>query len=657
MELKIIFFLIIIHYIGFMLNNKKTSVLSCGIFGWAGKNYKQFDKAKFDIQGLFNNARGGDSCGVTTDGEIYYGINNSKHYASFLVNSNYTPPTSIPVVIGHTRKSSSGAVNGENAHPFGFGGNKDRFEFIGVHNGTLYNKEELAKDFGIETSVYKKNVHTETFVFDRMKIDSEVLLESIYKSKNFKVLSGYTGGAALLFTNTNEPNVVYAFRGASRLEKNGSHTLVDERPLFYYIENKNSVYFSSMEESLVAIGGEANENLFLLDENTVYKITDGDIKSAEKILVSRANACQRAFTNYGASDYMGRNTSACDLGYAKRTVTLPARQHKIFDDDDDIYSKKGDQEDQDIREEKIVRYFKSPVYMNKLRYYRNGHLISGVYTWIEGYGFKFLCTDADDAFVESQKIINQPFCLEKGIFIPNDSSAHALESTRYPFNTANKLQPALLYFNDGILFETELDYKAVSSKTVAFTIQELSEASKHPIISLHTSLATKHDQNIYYKAEKFTGNISPLGSNKIYTIEKGNLVKTVVLEKEVIEEISNTENKDVKLLQLNSGAEIVAQQENQELLKEKFRNFMDGERYSGSEDDLLDSPLIKGEEIDEDALEESIDEIMIPLYTSVQEANDELNELSDNNVVKQIMKVNADYLLSLDEIVLNSYRS
>lgn len=52
----------------------------CGIFGYAGKNPKTFNKAKFDILGLYNNSRGGDSCGVTTDGEIYYGLRTSKNY-------------------------------------------------------------------------------------------------------------------------------------------------------------------------------------------------------------------------------------------------------------------------------------------------------------------------------------------------------------------------------------------------------------------------------------------------------------------------------------------------------------------------------------------------------------------------------------------------
>ena len=58
----------------------------CGIFAWAGENVKHFNKAKFDILGIFNDSRGGDSCGVSTDGEIYYGVlTGMKKYSQFIV--------------------------------------------------------------------------------------------------------------------------------------------------------------------------------------------------------------------------------------------------------------------------------------------------------------------------------------------------------------------------------------------------------------------------------------------------------------------------------------------------------------------------------------------------------------------------------------------
>ena len=258
----------------------------CGIFAWSGKDPKKFNKDKFDKLGIFNIDRGKDSCGVSFDGEVYYGLNTEKLYSKFIVNREIKP-LKYPVVIGHTRQASIGnIVNERNAHPFGFGNNSEgNYEFIGCHNGTLYNHKDLASTFKIDTtetikiqSDHNPNGFYESF---RQKIDSEILLEIIYKTKNFKVLSQYNGAAALVFTNTNEPNVIYVWKGASKWYDYNSYVVEEERPLFYYKETKNSLYISSIQESLETIGGIANVNLFTFSQNTIYKITDGDV---EKVL-------------------------------------------------------------------------------------------------------------------------------------------------------------------------------------------------------------------------------------------------------------------------------------------------------------------------------------------------------------------------------------
>ena len=109
----------------------------CGIAAWAGENPKYFNKYKFDILGIFNDSRGGDSCGISTDGEIYYGLTTlDKKYKDFLVEKNYLVPKKIPIVIAHTRKSSVGVINMHNAHPFGFGINEKYVEIkIRLLNG------------------------------------------------------------------------------------------------------------------------------------------------------------------------------------------------------------------------------------------------------------------------------------------------------------------------------------------------------------------------------------------------------------------------------------------------------------------------------------------------------------------------------------------
>ena len=109
-------------------------------------------------------------------------------------------------------------------------------------------RESFAKEIEQANKIpdIKKKNEFGVEIFNRKKIDSEILLEIIYTSKNFKVLSDYNGGAALLFTSINEPNVIYAFHGASSETKNGA--LIEERPL-YYVETKEGWYFCSIKSS------------------------------------------------------------------------------------------------------------------------------------------------------------------------------------------------------------------------------------------------------------------------------------------------------------------------------------------------------------------------------------------------------------------------
>ena len=53
--------LLLLHYIGLHIFKPKLDTFNCGIGGYIGNN---FNKYKFNILGLYNDTRGGDSCGI-----------------------------------------------------------------------------------------------------------------------------------------------------------------------------------------------------------------------------------------------------------------------------------------------------------------------------------------------------------------------------------------------------------------------------------------------------------------------------------------------------------------------------------------------------------------------------------------------------------------
>lgn len=509
----------------------------CGIAAWAGENPKHFNKYKFDILGIFNDSRGGDSCGISTDGEIYYGLTTSdKKYKDFLVEKNYLVPKKIPIVIAHTRKSSVGTINTHNAHPFGFGINEkyDSFEFIGCHNGTLYNYEELAREFNVSV-----NDNDSNGVFKRRKIDSEVFLEIIYKNQNFKVLSKYNGGAAIVFYNTLEPNVLYAFHGESSTYSNTKPE--EERPLFYYQEKSNSVYISSIAESLVAIGGELNKNVFSFKTNCVYKIKNGNVDKAELFEISRNNVFSKkpytssSFCGYGntfASDFDESDyyteTQRTNIKQRENANALTARiieksVPKIKEDINNIY-------------EEISEKGPDGIMFNKLRYSRNGHEITGIYTYIDNHGFVKITEKYDQNTTSLfSNLIGKTFDHTDNKFMIISEIKNAMHKYSTPF-PIGKTAP-MIYFYKGVMLQSTVDYLALIESRVDDSWYNLSKCSKHPVCNSQITICSKNAQRILLDDKEYTGNISPLGTNKIYNIVEGRLKSITYINKE--EEIEN----------------------------------------------------------------------------------------------------------------------
>jgi predicted glutamine amidotransferase len=593
----------------------------CGIFAWAGKSINTFDKAKFDLLGIYNNSRGGDSCGVTTDGEIYYGLNTSKHYHEFIINSGYLKPEVVPVVFGHTRKSSVGGINGSNAHPFGFGTHKQGYEFIGVHNGTLLNHKEIADKFDIEETLYKENGQFGTKIFDRTKIDSEIFLEALYKSKSYKVINEYNGGAAIIFQDLKHPNILYAYHGASKLiSTDANDKIYEERPLYYYRQNKHNIYISSLYEPLEVIGGKLNETVHEFECNTVYVIKDGNIDFAQKIKIARTGCYQKKGIDYGFPSYgKPASQSYVDI-YNKKHTPKPKVSHFI-EDIENIYN------------EPIKHYFKSSIYMQKLRYWRNGHLINGIYTYVKNYGFLFLTINSKVYEEAALKLLHKVFDLEKGQFIEDKQVVLGNTNQFIPFINENVIP--ILFFKEGILLETEYDYDAIDQKYKVFSFNDLSFMSKHPIIDVSYTYRADDQQNIILNGKVFDGKISPLQSGRVYDIIDGELYSIRETIKDTIE-LPPLEGV-TPVIPLNVSYPLKDDKQTEIFLDEYSLRNTDVPLTTDSNDEVI----------------RKVDEILMPIYESIQEANKELNALiattDTEDYINEIIETNEFYLLSMEE--------
>ena len=378
----------------------------CGIFGMSTNKPENLDVNAVHILGIYNIERGKMSCGLSWDGDVQYGLGFDKLYTDFIVDREIKP-TKIPIMIGHTRQPSYGmAITEDNAHPFGFGTSKDgkSYEMIFCHNGTLKNHKELAKKYNIDLSekVKKMSHGGHSYETIRDKIDSEILGEILYKTKKFHVLSEYIGAAALAWTWIDEPNKLYLWSGASKLTQ-GSNvvTEIEERPMNVYCKNENSMFFSSLKNSLTVLGAAKKDDL-QIDYNTVYVITDGDFKNAEKHKVSRkqvgqseaiANNYRGNYKNY----YNGYEEDYCDwedMRTPKVNITTPTKV------DIEKHLMINLQNDKPLKP--IVDYG-NKIYSKSLRYWDRNTLINGIYIYIKNWGFKFA---GNDIFVANMFIKN-----------------------------------------------------------------------------------------------------------------------------------------------------------------------------------------------------------------------------------------------------------
>lgn len=640
--IKIILTLALLQYIINFIFGTKTNILSCGIFGQASNKPESLDVNAVHILGIYNIERGKMSCGLTWDGDIQYGLGFDKLYTDFIIDREIKP-ISTPIIFGHTRQPSYGTVITEyNAHPFGFGENKnnDSYGMIFCHNGTLKNHKELAKKYEIDIteSLTKFTVSGTPYNTTRDKIDSEILGEILFKTKKFHVLSEYIGAAALVWTWLDEPNKIYLWSGSSKDTKGSQYGVEkEERPLNVFCRDDNNMFFSSLKDSLTVLGASSKNDL-QIDYNTVYIVTDGDFANAEKHKVSRLQAGQSEaiVNNSSGRNYAGYN-EYCDFedyyGYKSTNVINNTKKEIVPSNN---FSMTNLHEDKPIKP--ITNYLEK-VYCKSLRYWKNGQVINGVYIYIKNWGFKLAGSDQKTAISHINIVKGETFNYERGNFDYEDKG----ETGFVPFNKDVK-SVQFHYFVDGVMLKSLIDYNKATDLKRGLTgplkyinVDVMSYMAKHPIVDMDITTPTTI---AILEGKNFTGNITELGFEKIYYFNNGILTKWSKREDLV-------ENKQVVI---ELPATTVKKTHDAEILKDSIEQI---EKFEKDNKEKF-NPQVVVEESDILFIEELISDVFQRHSEELTETLVELSDWKDNESVKAALETLKLITHTLKDFVENS---
>lgn len=273
----------------------------CGIFGQVSKKKVRFDYTSFCTLGIHNDVRGGDSCGVFIDGKVEYGVDKRKLFEDFLIDSDLVQNTkSINIAFGHCRKASVGAIKESTAQPVVLKNDNGDIDFVVMHNGTIYNYEDLAKKYIPEIDILGMT-------------DSQVMARIFYY-KGYDVLSEYNGGAVFAIADYRgeSPEILF-WRGESPNSLGG--VPIEERPLYLAIDD-NDLIFSSIYTFLPVLRRRAD--IVQLNANVLCKYNGVDLEVVKEY--SRAGQYQydRTYYNnysYGNYNYSYGTNNSCNVSH------------------------------------------------------------------------------------------------------------------------------------------------------------------------------------------------------------------------------------------------------------------------------------------------------------------------------------------------------
>lgn len=271
----------------------------CGIFGQINTESSTFNRIAFNTLGIANDSRGGDSCGIFIDGKVEYGVGKEKFYSNFFLKSDLLKTTTkCKVAFGHCRKTSVGKTSLETAQPVVIK-EGDEIKYVLLHNGTIYNYEELAKKYIPDIDIKGMS-------------DSQVMARIFYY-KGYDALSEYNGGAVFAIAdyreNKDNPRIFF-WKGESK--QSTYQTAVSEERPFYYIPCKNKIFFSSISTYLE---GFVNETCWTIHPNALIECINGDLFIVKEYSRSKAQQLKE-YTRTTTTNTNSNSNSSHDSGWA-----------------------------------------------------------------------------------------------------------------------------------------------------------------------------------------------------------------------------------------------------------------------------------------------------------------------------------------------------
>lgn len=239
----------------------------CGLGGIISLKKRPFDFATFCTLGIANDSRGGDSCGIFIDGYYEYGTGKYRYFQDFFFDNDYINSLKeSQIALVHCRKASVGIIDESTAQPVVIK-EGDEVKYVLMHNGTIYNYEELADKYIPEINI-------------KGMTDSQVMAHIFYHS-GYQALGEYNGSGAFVMVDYRKKDpLVMFFVGESKHSEYYAKSEY-ERPLYYCIDPDNKeLVFSSIWPYLCALRRDLNTYLFT--SNTLVAFTGTKLVRIQK---------------------------------------------------------------------------------------------------------------------------------------------------------------------------------------------------------------------------------------------------------------------------------------------------------------------------------------------------------------------------------------